>query len=124
MTGPLVLAIALYGGLVGVLAGVIAARRVPRPRWVQAAAWMLQVLLLLQAAVAGLALAGGRGPADPTLFLAYLAVAVVLLPVCGAMTTGEDGPAVRTGPDVRLAVAAVAEVVVQWRLVATWRTGG
>lgn len=123
MTGPLVLAIALYGGLVGVLAGVVAARRVPRPRWLQAAAWMLQVLLLVQAALAGVAVADGRGPADPTLFLAYLAVAVVLLPVCAAMTTG-DGPGVRTGPDVRLAVAAVAEVVVQWRLVATWRTGG
>lgn len=123
MTGPLVLAIALYGGLVGLLAGVVAARRVPRPRWLQAAAWMLQVLLLVQAVLAGVAVAGGRGPADPTLFLAYLAVAVVLLPVCAAMTTG-DGPGVRTGPDVRLAVAAVAEVVVQWRLVATWRTGG
>ncbi|WP_395726892.1 hypothetical protein [Nakamurella sp.] len=121
MTAPLVLGIAGYSLLVAVLAAVVAARRVPRPRWLQAAAWMLQVLLLAQAGLAGLAILTGRGPAEPALFLAYLAVAVVLLPVCGAMSAGDR---VRTGPDVRLAMATVAGLVVQWRLVATWRTGG
>lgn len=121
MTAPMVVAIAAYSLLIAVLAGVVAVRRVPRPRWLQAAAWMLQVLLLGQAALAGLALARGRGPAAPALFLAYLAVAVVLLPVCGAMSAGDR---VRAGADVRLLVAALAAVVVQWRLVAIWRAGG
>lgn len=120
MTAPLVLGIVVYSLVVAVLAAVVAARRVPRPRWLQAAAWMLQVLLLAQAGLAGLAIVAGRGPAEPALFLAYLAVAIVLLPVCGAMTTGVR---MSTGHDIRLAVAAVAGVVVQWRMVATWRTG-
>ena len=121
MTAPLVLAIAIDSLVIAVLAVVVVARRVPRPRWLQASAWMLQLLLLVQAGLAGLAIVTGRGPAEPGLFLAYAAVAVVLLPVCGAMSTGDR---VRTGQDIRLAVAAIAGLVVQWRLVATWRSGG
>jgi uncharacterized iron-regulated membrane protein len=66
-------------------------------------------------------LARAQGPARPGLFLAYLAVAVALLPLCGAMTTAERAS---TSSDVRLAVTAGVGVVVQWRLVATWRSGG
>lgn len=79
---------------------------------------MLQLLLVGQAAIAGLTIVRGGGPAKPALFLAYLAVAVALLPLCGAMTTS-DRISVRS--DAGLAIAAAVGLVVQWRLVATWR---
>ena len=40
MTAPLVLAIVIDSLVIAVLAVVVVARRVPRPRWLQAAAWM------------------------------------------------------------------------------------
>jgi heme A synthase len=113
-------AIVVYSAIVAILAAITVSRRIPRPRWLQAAAWTLQALVIGQAVLATITIIRGQGPARPGLFLAYLAVAVALLPVCGAMAPSDRGS---SGPDVRLTVAAAIGVVVQWRLVATWRSG-
>ena len=101
MTPTLVSVIMVYSAIVAVLAAVTVPRRMARPRWLQAAAWTLQALLIGQAALAAVTIVRGQGPARPGLFLAYLAVAVALLPLCGAMAPSDRGS---TSHDVRLAV--------------------
>jgi hypothetical protein len=118
VTPAFVLATCSYLIIIGIAATVAAVRRSGRPRWLRAGAWMLQVLLVVEAVIAAVTIVRGGGPARPALFLAYLTVAVALLPLCGAMTTS-DRISVRS--DAGLAIAAGVGLVVQWRLVATWR---
>ncbi len=119
MKAGLTAAVAAYGGLMGVLGGVNVVRRQRRPDWLQAGVWSLLGLLLLQAVLAAAALVAGAGPARPILFVAYLVVAVGLLPICGALARGRTSS---TRADVGLVIAAVA-LLVEWRLVVTWRYG-
>lgn len=120
MRPALTAAVAVYTGLMAISGGVAVVRRRPRPGWLQAGVWTLLGLLVLQAVVAGISLLAGGGPARPALFVAYLVVAVALLPICGALAQSR---ASSTRADVGLLVAAVALLVVQWRLVVTWRYG-
>ncbi len=81
----------------------------------------LEVVLVVQAVVAGVALAGGHRPAELSTFVAYLA-SVVLLPVAGVLWA-------RTEPTrwagTVLGVAALAVAVMLWRLLDLWQvTGG
>jgi hypothetical protein len=82
---------------------------------------VLELLLLVQAGVAGARLAGGHRPAELSTFVAYLG-SVVLLPVAGYLWA-------RTEPTrwagTVLAVAAAAVGVMLWRLLQLWGvTGG
>ncbi len=120
MTLPLVVAVTVAAGLLA-LAGVastLARRRIGLLHlW---GAGLLEVLLLVQAALA-VALLGGERLADTPTFLSYL-VGIVLLPVAGALWA-------RTEPSrwagTVLAVAAAAVGVMIWRLQELWEaTGG
>jgi hypothetical protein len=82
---------------------------------------VLELLLVVQAVVAGAGLAGGHRPAELATFVAYLG-SVVLLPVAGYLWA-------RTEPTrwagTVLAVAAAAVGVMLWRLLQLWEvTGG
>jgi hypothetical protein len=85
-----------------------------------AGAVVLEVLLVVQAVVAAVALAGGQRPPETATFLGYLA-GVVLLPVAGVLWS-------RTEPSrwagTVLAVASLVTVVMIWRLVQLWEAPG
>jgi hypothetical protein len=107
-------AVALLGGL-----STLLHRRIGTAHLVGAG--LLEVLLVVQAAVAVGALTGGHRPAELATFLAYL-LSVVLLPVAGALWA--RGEPTRWAGTV-LAVAALAVAVMLWRLLDLWRvTGG
>jgi len=81
-----------------------------------AAAGGLEALLVVQAVVAGIALAGGHRPAGTPTFIAYL-IGVLAVPVAGTLWA-------RTEPTrwagAVLAVAAAVAGVMLWRLVQIW----
>lgn len=84
-------------------------------------AGVLELVLVVQAAVAGARLAGGHRPAELSTFVAYLA-SVVLLPVAGVLWARSE-PTRWAG--TVLAVAAAAVGVMMWRLLQLWEvTGG
>lgn len=119
LTGPLTVVIAMYSGLVLVSAGWTVVRRRPRPAWLQAGVWTLLAMVMVQAALAGLAVVDAHLAQPPWLFLAYVLVSLALLPLCGALGAAREST---TAADLGLVVAAVALLVVQWRLVVTWRS--
>lgn len=119
LTGPLTVVIAMYSGLVLVSAGWMVVRHRPRPAWLQAGVWTLLAMVTVQAALAGLAVVGAHLAQPPWLFLAYVLVSLALLPLCGALGTAREST---MAADLGLVVAAVALLVVQWRLVVTWRS--
>ncbi|MGY1694130.1 hypothetical protein ACI780_04380 [Geodermatophilus sp. SYSU D00814] len=110
-------AVAVVVALAG-LASTLAHRRIGLLHLAGAA--VLEVVLLVQAAVAGVALAGGERPPETATFLGYLG-GVVLLPVAGVLWS-------RTEPSrwagTVLAVAALVTLVMVWRLVQLWEAPG
>ena len=100
------------------LASTLAHRRIGLVHVAGAA--VLEVLLLVQAVVAGAALAGGQRPPETATFLGYLGGAV-LLPVAGVLWS-------RTEPSrwagTVLAVASLVTAVMVWRLVQLWEAPG
>jgi hypothetical protein len=110
-------AVALAVAVAG-LASTLARRRIGLVHLAGAA--VLEVLLLVQAVVAGAALAGGERPPETATFLGYLG-GVVLLPVAGVLWS-------RTEPSrwagTVLAVAALVTAVMVWRLVQLWEAPG
>ena len=116
MSTPLVVAISVVAVALAALGGLSTAlhRRIGTAHL--AAAGLLEVLLVVQAALAGADLAGGHRPAELATFLAYL-VSVVLLPVAGLLWA-------RTEPTrwagTVLGVAALAVAVMVWRLLDLW----
>lgn len=100
------------------LASTLAHRRIGLVHLAGAA--VLEVLLLVQAVVAGTALAGGQRPPETATFLGYLGGAV-LLPVAGVLWS-------RTEPSrwagTVLAVASLVTAVMVWRLVQLWEAPG
>jgi hypothetical protein len=100
------------------LASTLAHRRIGLVHVAGAA--VLEVLLLVQAVVAGAALAGGQRPPETATFLGYLGGAV-LLPVAGVLWS-------RTEPSrwagTVLAVASLVTAVMIWRLVQLWEAPG
>ncbi|SHH36914.1 hypothetical protein SAMN05444351_4634 [Geodermatophilus nigrescens] len=110
-------AVAVAVALAG-LASTLARRRIGLVHLAGAA--VLEVLLVVQAVVAGVALAGGERPPETATFLGYLG-GVVLLPVAGVLWS-------RTEPSrwagTVLAVASLVTAVMVWRLVQLWEAPG
>ncbi|PWW22239.1 hypothetical protein JD79_01390 [Geodermatophilus normandii] len=110
-------AVAVLVALAG-LASTLARRRIGLLHLAGAA--LLEVLLVVQAAVATAALAGGQRPPETATFVGYLA-GVVLLPVAGVLWS-------RTEPSrwagTVLAVASLVTAVMIWRLVQLWEAPG
>jgi hypothetical protein len=85
-----------------------------------AAAGVLEGLLLLQAALATAALAGGDRPEETATFVSYL-IGVVLVPVAGVLWARAERT--RWAGTV-LAVAGAVVGVMTWRLVQLWEATG
>ena len=100
------------------LASTLARRRIGLAHLAGAA--VLEAVLLLQAAVAAVALAGGERPADLPTFVSYLA-GVLLIPVAGVLWARTE--ASRWAGTV-LAVAALTVAVMVWRLLQIWEAPG
>jgi len=84
------------------------------------AAGLLEALLVLQAVLAAISLAGGERPADTATFLSYL-VAVLLVPVAGVLWARAERT--RWAGTV-LAVAGAVVGVMVWRLLQLWEATG
>lgn len=81
-----------------------------------AAAGLLEAVLVVQAAVAVVALAGGTRPPETAAFIGYL-IGVLVVPVAGALWARLE-PTRWAG--TVLAVAALVAGVMVWRLVQLW----
>jgi hypothetical protein len=118
---PLVVAISVVAVALAALGGLSTALRRRIGTAHLAAAGLLELLLVVQAVLAVVAVAGGHHPAELATFVAYLG-SVVLLPVAGLLWA-------RTEPTrwagTVLGVAALAVAVMLWRLLDLWEvTGG
>jgi hypothetical protein len=96
------------------LASTLARRRIGLVH--VAAAAVLEVVLLVQAALAVAALLGGRRPPETGTFVGYL-IGIVLLPVAGVLWARSETS--RWAGTV-LAVAGAVVAVMAWRLLQLW----
>jgi hypothetical protein len=110
-------AVAVLVALAG-LASTVARRRIGLVHLAGAA--VLEVLLVVQAVVATVALTGGQRPPETATFVGYLAGAV-LLPVAGVLWSRSE-PSRWAG--TVLAVACLVTAVMIWRLVQLWEAPG
>ena len=110
-------AVAVVVALAG-LASTLARRRIGLLHLAGAA--VLEVVLLVQAVVAGVALAGGERPPETATFLGYLG-GVVLVPVAGVLWSRSE-PSRWAGTVVGIAALVVAVMV--WRLLQLWEVPG
>lgn len=116
----LVVATTVVAGLVAVLgvAATLASRRIGLLH--VGGTLLLEALLLLQAVLAAIAMAGGDLPADTPTFLGYLS-GIVLIPVAGLLWARTETS--RWAGTV-LAVAGAAVAVMIWRLLNIWEATG
>jgi len=101
-----------YAVLVTVLAGLGAALRAPRPRWLDQLAWMLEVLALVFSLGALGALSSGDRPDSLSTYLGYVAAGVLLVPLAMVSMREDRGP----WSSGVVAVAALATGVVAVRV--------
>ncbi len=110
--------VALLLALLG-LAATLARRRIGLVH--VGGALLLEALLVVQAVLVGIAVAGGERPADAPTFFSYLAT-VLLIPVAGLLWARTERSR-WAGTVVAVAGATVAVMV--WRLLQLWEaTGG
>jgi hypothetical protein len=101
------------------LASTLARRRIGLVHL--AAAGVLEAVLVVQAVVAVVALAGGTRPPETATFIGYL-IGVLIIPVGGVLWARSE-PTRWAG--TVLAVAALVAGIMVWRLVQLWNaTGG
>ena len=117
MTTALVGAITVVALVLAVLgaASTVAGRRIGLVHLLGAG--LLEVLLVVQAAVAVAGMTGGVRLADPATFVSYL-VSVLLVPVAGVLWARTDRS--RWAGTV-IAVAALVVAVMVWRLLQLWQ---
>ncbi len=98
---------------------VLVATAAGRYRWRRVAPALAgaEVLLVVQAVLAVIGLAGGHHPRELANHLAYLGVSVLVLPATIAQARGDDG----RWAAVLVAVAFVVVAVVVVRAETTWR---
>ncbi|RZU33741.1 hypothetical protein [Blastococcus saxobsidens] len=120
MTLPLVVATTVVAGVLTLLglASTLAGRRIGLLHL--SGAGLLEALLVLQAGIAAVAMAGGTTPADSPTFLGYL-VGVLLVPVAGVLWARAE-PSRWAGTVI--AVAAATAGVMVWRLLQLWEATG
>ncbi|MCV2491832.1 hypothetical protein OF117_21010 [Geodermatophilus sp. YIM 151500] len=99
-------------------ASTLARRRIGPAHLVGAG--LLEAVLLVQAALAAVRLAGGYRPADTPTFVSYLA-GVVLVPVAGVLWARTE-PTRWAGTIV--AVAGLVVAIMGWRLLQLWEAAG
>ncbi|HET7387305.1 MAG TPA: hypothetical protein VFJ19_11655 [Nocardioidaceae bacterium] len=105
--------------LVTVGAGVLFAVRRSRPRRLDTAAWVLEVILLIRAVAGAGTLLHGVKAAEPAPYLGYLIASVCVMPVAlGALTEDRE-----RWSNAVVAVAALALAVISVRLLMTWGGG-
>jgi hypothetical protein len=116
----LVTTITVVGVLLAVLgaATTLAGRRLGLVHLLGAG--LLELLLLVQTALAVAALAGGARPADTPTFVSYL-VGVLLVPVAGVLWARAE-PSRWAGSVI--AVAGLVVAVMAWRLLRLWEATG
>lgn len=117
MTGalaPIAWIVVGYALLVTIAAVVGVALRAPRPRWLDQLAWMLEVLAVVLAGGALVALGEGR-PDELATHLGYVAAVVVMVPI-GMLSIREDRGSWSSGV---VAVVALATGVVAVRIMMT-----
>jgi hypothetical protein len=116
VTTSLVVAITVVAVLLAVLGIVstIARRRIGLVHL--AVAGVLEALLLVQAGIAVVAMAGGDTPQETATFAGYLA-GIVLVPVAGSLWARTEQT--RWAGTV-IAVAAAVVAVMAWRLLQLW----
>ncbi|MBB3677420.1 hypothetical protein [Modestobacter versicolor] len=120
MSTPLVVAATVVAVALAVLGGLSTALRRRIGTAHLAGVGLLELLLVAQAVVTVVAMAGGHRPAELATFLAYL-VSVVLLPVAGLLWARTE-PTRWAGTVVGVAGLAVA--VMLWRLLDLWEVTG
>lgn len=81
-----------YAALVTLAAGLGAALRAPRPRWLDQLAWMLELLAVVFALGALAGLGGEDGPSSMTTYLGYVAASVCLIPIGMGAVKQDRGP--------------------------------
>ena len=116
MTPLLVWAITVVAVVLALLGGaaMLARRRIGLVHVVGTV--LLEILLLAQAVLAVVALAGGERPAETATFLGYL-VGVVLVPVAGLLWARAEPTRWAGGVIV---VAGLVVAVMAWRLLQLW----
>lgn len=120
MSTPLVVAATVVAVVLAALGGLSTALRRRIGAAHLAAAGLLELLLVVQAVIAALAVAGGQRPAEFATFVAYLG-SVVLLPLAGVLWARSE-PTRWAG--TVLSVAALAVAVMLWRLLNLWQVPG
>lgn len=120
MHAALVTAITVVGVLLAVLGGAttVAGRRLGLVHLLGAG--LLELLLLVQTALAVSALAGGERPADTATFVSYL-IGVLLVPVAGVLWARTE-PSRWAGSVI--AVAGLVVAVMTYRLLRLWEATG
>ncbi|MCW2613270.1 MAG: hypothetical protein JWN08_264 [Frankiales bacterium] len=120
MTGPLTVAIAALAVALALAGGVLAARDLRPGKPLLQGVLALQLLVLVQAAIAVVRLLGGDAPDETGAFVGYLVVSVLLVPA-GMVWSFEEKS--RYGTLV-LAVVCLVVAVLQERLGTLWSTVG
>jgi hypothetical protein len=120
VNAALVAAITVVGVLLAVLgaATTLAGRRLGLAHLLGAG--LLELLLLVQTALAVAALVGGDRPADTPTFVSYL-LGVLLVPVAGVLWARAE-PSRWAGSVI--AVAGLVVAVMAWRLLRLWEATG
>lgn len=101
-----------YAALVTLAAGVGAALRAPRPRWLDQMAWILELCAGVLALGSLAALGSGENPESMATYLGYVAASVALVPIAMGSIRDDRGP----WSSGVVAVAALAVGVVAVRI--------
>ena len=121
MIDALVIVVYAAAGLLAVYGIVLTVTGRHPGRPLSIATGVVEALVVVQAAIAGLRVFGGVQLPERGTFLIYLLVSVCVLPI--GLQFARTEPTTRWGGTV-IAVAAIATGVAVWRLAELWAAGG